>query len=199
MFHARWKIPEFGAAYLGDFGGVIFSAEYAEHGSTAYKNSLILPLRNAYYSACCIERRWADLQKLDLPEPILDYGCGVGFMLRWLAELGFQQLYGFELDGVQKRVTKEYLESHGVLHWEGEPPTFGTVLCFNVLEHLEEPLKTLEWLRTLSPNVIANCALDLDKPQHAAPVGELEKVLESLHEHGEAFQCATSTGTISAS
>ena len=187
-FEELWGIEPGDAWHFGNLGGFLFDAECQELGSAAYRTSVILPIRNAFYNAFITPKRWNVLSKCELKEPILDYGCGVGFLLRWLKREGYDELYGYEVEGVQKRVLRNVTARDGIKIWDNNTPShFGTILCLNVLEHLTDPLPTLTRLRSMCNNLIANCADDPDRLQHTLNSKEIEDIKASLREHGELY------------
>jgi SAM-dependent methyltransferase len=87
---------------------------------------------------------------LDRTASILDAGCGSGGNLTMLARFG--KVYGFELDDDARAVA----ESRGIGHVaEGFLPdsipfpgtSFNVIGLFDVLEHLDEPVASLQALR----------------------------------------------------
>jgi SAM-dependent methyltransferase len=72
--------------------------------------------------------------------PILDVGCGRGYALRWLRDLGYTQLSGIDLDSQQAAfaqgqglAVQQVDDSVGWL--TARPRAFGLVLLMDVLEH----------------------------------------------------------------
>lgn len=182
VFEDKWGLPSNVCATLGHMGKLILDAEFREHGPKAYETSIVQPIRNAYYMAHNILVRAKKLERFDLKPPILDYGCGVGFTLAWLAQDRKFPLYGYEPAGVQRDFIQVYGKEFGFTPWMGEP--VNTVLCFNVLEHLPDPLGTLDYLYSLTPNVIGNCATDHDTVTHTLDDEAHAKVNEILRARG---------------
>jgi len=173
--------------HLGHLGASVGVAEYLANGPSYYQTSVVAPIRNAWYGATSIERRWAALQQRSLIPPILDYGCGVGFTLVWMAECGYSpsHLYGWDVPGAQRRVAQAAFDRDGVQWWdERSPSTFGTIICLNVLEHVPSPLDTLGYLHSMTTNLIANCDTDADG-DHVAPVEERIEMRRLLLERGQ--------------
>lgn len=171
-FEQRWGMDCEVSAVVGARSKQIFAAEYHEHGDNSYRDSVILPIRNAFYAASAMDARWSQLKSMGIKEPILDYGCGVGFQLLWLKRHGFSDLYGFEIPGIQHEVMARMFRKHGIKEWDGEQVE--TVFCINVLEHIHQPVKFLEGLMRVGRRVIANICTAHDSP-HIAPHDELEK------------------------
>jgi len=182
IFNQFWGIDKHKAMLIGFAGGDISEIEYQEYGDRVYTKSVITPIRNAFYSCADIDKRWERLKEGGrLKEPILDYGCGVGTLLRFLQWKGYEGVYGYELPGLQTRV----MDAMSIPRWDRNTPyKFGTVICTNVLEHLADPWHTLNYLRCLSDNVIADCD-ENDQPDHIAPMSVRREINKSLKETGE--------------
>jgi len=172
--------------YLGCIGAELGVADFKLYGMEYYSTSFIPAVRNAWYMAATMPARWAKLECHDLVEPILDYGCGVGYTLRWLKEMGYDDLWGWDVPGVQSNIAMTVLSKYDIKWWDSrlDPARFGTILCINTLEHVPEPMETLKWLRSISDNVIANCDVG-ESGDHVASVGERMQVMEELVKAGE--------------
>ena len=180
IFEKRWGISPKWSEFIGCAGKHAFRAEFIEHDADAYCTSVILPIRNAWYSATVIDARWKWFQTIDLREPILDYGCGIGFTAAWLARNGYPQIFGYELLGVQHDIMKDMLTE-----WDSKPVS--TVLCFNVLEHVSEPLLLLQRLMTIGKRVVANCCMDHDEASHIASESDLRKCYDIIKKSGDLY------------
>lgn len=180
-FKRRWGIDREVAAIIGARSKTVFAAEFQEHGDLAYKNSVILPIRNALYGAATINLRWEGIARLAPKEPVLDYGCGVGVMLLWMKRNGFNELFGYEVDGIQKSVMLSVFKKCGIKKWDGE--AVETVTCMNVLEHVPDPVALLTRLMKIGNRVIANICTDHDSP-HIAPHDKLEECRNMLEKSG---------------
>lgn len=92
-----------------------------------------------------------------LPRPlgrVLDVGCGGGAVGGALRAAGASELVGIELDHhAAQRARKVFDQVH-----EGDaeeaiarmPPGFDTICCYDVLEHLYDPPRVVEGLRSLA-------------------------------------------------
>src|SRR3990170_4751688 len=90
LFRRRWGMAEVESEYIGAYSKKLFAAEFRERGPKVYRDSVLLPIRNTWYSAQTTEMRWKNFtEQFRVTEPILDYGCGVGFFLMFLREIGF--------------------------------------------------------------------------------------------------------------
>lgn len=193
-FQRRWGIDNEVSAIIGARSKTVWAAEYAENGDLAYRTSVILPIRNAFYAASAIDKRWDVLRGMQLEEPILDYGCGVGYQLLWLRRQGFRQLFGYEVQGVQRKVLVAMTEKRNIHMWKNEK--VATVLCTNMLEHVSDPVGMLNKLLDTGKRVIANVCMSRDA-SHIAPYEELDKcraILESrgTFYHGDDVPCQIS-------
>jgi hypothetical protein len=122
---------------------------------------------------------------MELNQPLLDYGCGVGFLLVYLKKMGFKNLYGYELHGPQHRVMSEVFRYNGIKVWKNEK--METVLCSHVLEHVDDPEALLEKLRGIGNQLYAGCDESID-PAHIAPGEVRKRVNASLKENGELIE-----------
>lgn len=185
IFERRFNIGHKASYDIGAHGKALFAAEYTANGGDAYTRSVVLPIRNAFYNAGQIDARWAFLSKMRIEEPVLDYGCGVGFMLLWMERIGYRRLYGYELPGVQHDVMAEAFKAHGVAQWAPDEPV-ETILCINVLEHVPDPVGKLHYLKSLAKRVIANVCMDDDSP-HVAKPESLERCAKLLKGWGTLY------------
>lgn len=83
---------------------------------------------------------------------ILDIGCGDGSLLKFMKELGWET-YGIDFNEVSTRYAREVLGLDvfsGRLEEVNYPEDFfDIIILFHVLEHLSDPLETLERIRPL--------------------------------------------------
>ena len=189
IFKRRWGIDEQTSEFIGMASKNLFAAEFKEHGHDAYRTSLVLPIRNSYYASQVTEKRWGYLKCMKLESPIFDYGCGVGFLLLWLKDVGFTDLHGYEVPGVQRDVLSDVSPEHGIVINAPLPLNYvHTSICLNVLEHLEKPLLTLDFLKSHSKQVIANVCLDREEASHVAPLDELKECELLLRQWGTLYE-----------
>ena len=157
----------------------------------AYSTSVCLPIRNAFYQMFMMGTRWPRLREMGLPTPLLDYGCGSGFLLHWLAGMGYGGLWGFEPPGIQREIMKSAFAGSDIQIWNEEAPKkFKTVVCLNVLEHVRHPMKTLEYFYSMSNRVIADICIDKDDHEqtpHIAPKDELRECEKLLRKKGSLY------------
>jgi hypothetical protein len=187
VFRRRWGFDEWICEYIGIAGGEVFEAEFKERGPSSYTDSVVIPIRNALYQMFLISTRWPRLHEMGLATPILDYGAGVGYLSLWLWSKGYENLYCYEPPGIQREIMKDVFEDRGVSVWDEKTPDhFSTVVCINVLEHVENPMALLEKLYGLSNRVIADVCIDEDdklQGPHIAPKDELRECRRILMEN----------------
>lgn len=191
IFKSRWGFDKILCEYIALCGGDLFEAEYSEQGESAYTNSVCLPIRNASYQMFMIKYRWPKLREMGLAKPLLDYGCGSGFLLKWLWQVGHENLYGFEPPGIQREIMTEVFKEKDIMVWDEKYPNkFKTIICLNVLEHVEGPMKMLEYFYSMSNRVIADICIDEDEHEqtpHIAPKEELFECRKILVRKGTLF------------
>ncbi len=86
-------------------------------------------------------------------QTVLDYGCGRGESIKLFGEAGFQ-VTGADVDPECVKLGSRFgkavvLEPDDPVGQFG-PKSFDIVTCFHVLEHVDNPKKTLNELRTIS-------------------------------------------------
>jgi 2-polyprenyl-3-methyl-5-hydroxy-6-metoxy-1,4-benzoquinol methylase len=98
---------------------------------------------------------------------LLDYGCGVGFFASRAERRGWL-VQGVELSDKARAKAQEKLKLGTVVSSREELPDtkYDAVTLFHVLEHLDDPAETLQWIRDrLNPGGAIIVAL----PNHASP------------------------------
>jgi SAM-dependent methyltransferase len=100
--------------------------------------------------------RWAAQAAKD--RLVLDAGCGTGYGSRLLAEAGAREVVGVDIArAVLEAVAADMpdsvrLQAGDVRRLDFEDNTFELVVCFEVIEHVEDPLTVLDELaRVLAP------------------------------------------------
>lgn len=95
--------------------------------------------------------------KAENPKNILDAGCGEGFFIQRLIRSGFREVYGFDASAEAVEQAKKLTGLPGKNIWredvyslKREGGTFDSVLCFEVLEHLEDPAQALNGISRLA-------------------------------------------------
>ena len=97
----------------------------------------------------------AEVKKIN-PESILDVGCGEGFTLRKIKDLGIgKKLEGIEYLDRAIQLGKEqnpdiHIKQGSIYKLPYKDNSFDLVICTEVLEHLEEPEKALQELIRVS-------------------------------------------------
>ena len=161
-------------------------AEWAMQGKGFYQNSILLPLRNAFYSANATEKRWdTNFSKLELEVPLVDYGCGVGFLLVYLRHMGVEgRLMGWELpDTPQHKVMEAMFKHYDIGIWD-DTTHVSTIICNHVLEHLDDPVGKVTTLRSMCNQLYANCE-ETEDTAHVAPMAIRRQVNDDLRQRGE--------------
>lgn len=121
---------------------------------------------------------------VDLPEPILDFGCGLGVLVQALRERG-KVIEGVDLDisSIVKNVlpdVREYISFYdGDLPSKYHDGSFASVICSEVLEHIPNYRKTLaELVRIAGRKVMVSVpnidAIPILAPHYAIPWHMLE-------------------------
>jgi len=192
VFRDRWDFDEQTCELIGIVGSDLFEAEFQERGAAIYTDCVSVPVRNALYQMFLMHTRWNHLHELGIVSPILDYGSGVGVTSNMLWEKGYRDIYCHELPGIQREVMQEvFKHKDGIDVWDGKSPdTFNTVLCLNVLEHVEDPLGLLNQFYRLGKRVIADVVIDEDtklQTPHIAPKNDLRKCADILRERNGLF------------
>jgi hypothetical protein len=184
-----WGLSKETAEKLGVMGNELFEAEFAVHGAKAYNNSVIMPIRNAFYSYCVLfSRHHKFFSHVYLDSPVLDYGCGVGYQLLWLKHLfPTHEFWGYDVPGPQEQLTRYVFDKKGINFGIPEKPQ--TILCFHVLEHLDDPFAKIDELRTLGGQLYASCVWDkghghvVDEKKAKEVIAYLRKENEFVEDH----------------
>lgn len=157
---------------LGEIGNSVHAAEFLMLGPESYRTSVAMPVRNILYSYYSMDRVWMRLLHcgLDVNQRIFDFGCGMGCLLYYLWLSGATDLWGWDVDGVQKELATEILTPLGV-HW-GWSDRADWVVSLAVFEHLARPTEAYERLRELGGRMILGFGMD-PEPAHIAPRDEL--------------------------
>jgi O-antigen biosynthesis protein len=97
--------------------------------------------------------RWA--AQLAAHKRVLDAGCGTAYGSTILAEAGAREVVGVDLaadvlDAVRSEVPSNVTLEHGDVRDLRHPDgSFEVIVCFEVIEHIDEPGRTLDELRRL--------------------------------------------------
>jgi SAM-dependent methyltransferase len=142
-----------------------------------------------------LEKLAAVLGELDdRPRKLLDFGCGYGHALRILSMRDIKCL-GFDVS--TERLVRAGLSATSDIEGLHRNGPFDVILCFDVLEHVPYPKKTLELLAAVSSkdtllaiNVPDMCsALTPEAIQAAIERGALERAI-NLWEHLNYFNAS---------
>ena len=114
------------------------------------------------YRAICRKRSKIHSYCVITPEKtVLDVGCATGSGLKFLREIGFQNLYGIDLDSYLLKIVPKSLAKlckGSVEKMPFEDESFDYILCQNILHHLtslnEYSIASDEMFRVLKPGGI---------------------------------------------
>lgn len=170
VFSDKWGISREHAVFVGVKAKPVLSAEFTIRGKAMYQDSVFMALRNAAYSANTAKPRYTSLRAMGLRNKVFDYGCGVGFLVKYLTAAGYDAV-GYDLPGVQTDVA----EAAGVRIVQPDRAALKgrDVICLNVIEHLEDPIGFTRHLLDISPRLFANICMDRCDKQHIAPLADL--------------------------
>ncbi len=182
----RWGMDWSTQDAIGYFGCYLFGAEFREHYTRAYATSVVQPIRNIFFSACVAAKHWRTLEDYDIEEPVLDYGCGVGFLLTWLKRMGYEDLTGLDTPGVTGSFAHDWLTSQGMKFTHELRDHYKTIVCLNVLEHFKDPMAELQKLQMHCDRLIANCDKSEDEA-HIAPQEARDEVIAELRRTGSLY------------
>lgn len=100
--------------------------------------------------------RLRQLSKIERYKPakslkICDTGCAFGFFLKMCEQYSYRDTYGVDISEYAIKHAKSYVESKLILHDISKAPPlpqelFGVITCFEVLEHLRNPGKAVEFI-----------------------------------------------------
>jgi hypothetical protein len=181
VFERRWGIGMQEAVALGAYAKPALSAEFEIRGKAMYQDSVLMAIRNACYQAHTAKLRYHSLEQMGLEKNVFDYGCGIGFLTKYMTAAGHDAV-GYDLPGVQTDIANAV----GCRIQEPTPENLKgrTIICLNVIEHLEEPLAFTRDLLETGCRVIANVCMDRCDKQHIAPYEELLQCRALLAESG---------------
>ena len=91
---------------------------------------------------------WIKDLDLDLTDPILDVGCGTGFVLKDMADTGYKQLVGVDpfINRGSTQTENIKIIKGTIYQLEGN---FRLIMFNHSLEHIENPFKTLQKAKSL--------------------------------------------------
>lgn len=117
---------------------------------------------------------------------VLDVGCGRGYAMRFLSELGYSDVSGIDIDAGQvafalDRGLKSELVPDSAEYLSNRPATYGLVLLMDVLEHLDAPTRAdllTAIYNSLRPGGILICTV----PNAASPVASYMRYVDYSHQ-----------------
>lgn len=171
---------------LSLFSGALFELEFTYSQAKTWETSLCYFPRSICFGRNQIDQRWQTLEDIDLQGPILDYGCGAGFLAAYLKVKTGHRVYAYDTPGNQASLAKEFLTEFDV-DWHEEGNHYGTILCYNVLEHIADPVAEVYRMRSMCDHLYTNIGLSGEKADIAdlAPETEVEKVVKMCYAAGE--------------
>jgi 2-polyprenyl-3-methyl-5-hydroxy-6-metoxy-1,4-benzoquinol methylase len=121
----------------------------------------------------------------DRATPILDIGCGYGYALGALQELGYSSLIGIDSDAGQvSHANKQGFaveKVSAVPQWlEGHSQRFGVILLLDVLEHIPQAQQP-EFLQSIAGSLMANGKLIISTPNAAASLAGYWRYIDYTH------------------
>lgn len=107
------------------------------------------------------------LQKLSLSnknDHILDYGCAIGFLIKGLEKLGFENVYGYDISSW----AKEQAIKKDIKIVQKKKMDFNIIICLDVLEHMTDE-EIHDAFNTFNSNILIAripCSTDEGKSFH---------------------------------
>ena len=133
------------------------------------------------------------LKRAPQDAPIVDIGCGMGFLLYWLSRTRSQQfsLVGVEFSEAQLAFARENLppnveivKNSGTAYLRDHPGRFSIVFCTDVLEHLENDDELLEMLETSRAALLPGGLFVCRVPNMANLAGPQLRYIDITHTRG---------------
>jgi 2-polyprenyl-3-methyl-5-hydroxy-6-metoxy-1,4-benzoquinol methylase len=119
---------------------------------------------------------------------LLDYGCGIGADGLRLIEQGYRVEFADydnpSVEFLQWRLQQRGLDAH-IHDVEGDiPGGFDVAYCFDVLEHVDDPVEFLERLESLAEIVVVNFLEPAEDDPHIHRPLPISELLDRSTDHG---------------
>ena len=171
----------------GHLGGAITNGEAAIAPDNGYPTGLAHTLRNMIFGMLTTDKRWDILKNKELPLPILDYGGGVGILSCFLSTKFEDQVYHYDQPGLQTEFSSSLLKQYGVKPWNGE--SVGTVLLYNVLEHIKEAKDLVTSLEKVSNKLYATLDYRSGDATDVLSENDGKELVRQLYKKGQLLPC----------
>lgn len=116
---------------------------------------------------------------------VLDIGCGMGFALLTLRELGFDNLYGIDSDPEQVKICQRFglaveQVADSVSYLESRPKQFRLVLLLDVLEHVPVA-EQIRFMRAVYQALEPGGRVILQVPNAASIMAPWQRYIDFTH------------------
>ena len=131
--------------------------------------------------------RFRDALPSSKDSPILDLGCGEGFILYFAAKMGYSNLHGVEISPQQVEVAKKYcqeaniVEGNLVQYLNSTTLSFDLIVLDNVLEHFDKD-EVFMILEAVHKKLNNNGKLFVSVPNAGSPWGIPHSFTDFTHE-----------------
>lgn len=101
-------------------------------------------------------------------EPVIDIGCGIGYLAFYLKKEGFKDVTGVDLDKklievAESNVDAKFIKADGKSFLTDTDKQYGVIFLWNVLEHIAKD-ETIDFLKLANRRLLANGAIIIRTP-----------------------------------